>query len=315
MAVANHEGSKIQFTGVNENGTPHAPEIGRDIHEIAYQSANVTVRTNNEPISAIGFRGVAAVSDLIGTVELALDGILTVDPSDFSPYLNRGPLGLLNTNLNSIVSKFGDIIVDTLGEDIDDVGLKCSMSGMFATGISFSFQQNASVTTTWNFVGYNCEWEDSDFDFGIDLVVGTGVNFIPISSKDVQLSVIAPEGDAAGVQSVTFNATINRTEVFELGTLEPVDRPVTFPFEVTATIEALADTASLVRGITPNYKWNNPATPSSPNVYQINVDYITSGPQRLVGAPYMRPTDSTMAVSVGNNSTVTMTFTGWDLEF
>lgn len=314
MAVANHEGSKIEFTGTNLNGTPHAPEIGRDIHEIAYQSANITVRTNNEPISSIGCRGVAAISDLIGTVELALDGIITVDPADFSPYLNRGALGLLNTTLNSIVSQFGDIVIDTLGEDVTDVGQKCTMRGMFVTGIAFSFQQNATVTTTWNFIGYDCEWGDSDFDFATDLCIGDGVVFTPISSKDVSLTVVAPQGDAAGVQSVTFNATINRTEVFELGTLEPIDRPVTFPFEVTATIEALADTASLVRGITPNYKWNNPTTPSSPNVYQINVDYITSGPQRIVGAPYMRPTDATMAVSVGNNSTVTMTFSGWDLE-
>lgn len=315
MAVANHEGSRIQFTGSNLNGTSHTPEIGKDIHEVAYQSANITVRTNNQPVAAIGYRGVAAISDLIGTVECSLEGILTVNPSDFSPYLNRGEKGLLNTDLNSIVSQFGDIVIDTLGEDVGDVGQKCTMTGMFMTGISFSFQQNSSVTATYNFVGYDCTWGDSDFDFNNDLIIGTGCEFIPITSKDVELVVEAPEGDATGIQSVNFNASINRTEIYELGSLAPVDRPVTFPFEVTASIEALADTASLIRGVTPNYKWNNSDTSQcDPNVYRIYVNYI-AGNQRIVGAPYMRPTDGSMAISVGNNSTVNMSFTGWSLEF
>jgi len=312
MAVANHEGSKIEFA---QGDADIAPVVGQHIHDFAFQSATITARTNTETVPAIGFRGVAAITDLIGTVELALDGILTYEGAGAN-YPNKGAAGLLDTDLYSLVSLFGNIVIDTRGEDTLDVGQKCTMSGMYVTGVSFTFNQNASATSTWNFVGYDCEWEDSDFDFTADMTVGTGINFTPLASKDVELSITAPTGDASGVQSVNFNATINRTEVYQLGTLAPIDRPVTFPFEVTASIEMLADTASLVRNVTPNYTWNNSATPAIPNSFLIAVDHKDNpAGQRIVGAPLMRPVDGTLTVSVGNNSTVTISFTGWNLEF
>ena len=313
MSVANHEGSKITFSGQNLNGTSHSPTIGVDIHDIAFQTASVSSKTNNEPITAIGYRGVAAISDLIGSVECSLDGILTMNP-DFTPYLNRGTKGLLNKDLNDLVSQWGDIVIETRGEDDEDNGQKCTMSEMYVTGTTFNFSQNASVTTTWNFVGYNCTWEDSLFDYDTDLVIADGTQFTPLASKDVTLTVTAPTGTAAGIQSVSFSATLNRTEVYEIGTLAPIDRPVTYPFEVTMNIEALADESTLLRNITPTYKWNNPSNPSTPNSFGVFVDHKESG-QRICGSPYARPVDGSLNVSVGNNSSVTMSFSGWSFEF
>lgn len=313
MSVANHEGGKIAFAGSNLNGGAHAPTIGRDIHDLAYQTASVTSRTNNETITAIGYRGVAAISDLIGSVECSLEGILCMN-ADFTPYLNRGAKGLLNMDLNDVVSQWGDIIVETRGEDLADTGQKATMSEMYVTGISFTFNQNASVTSTWNFVGYSCTWADSLFDYTNDLIIGTGTQFKPLTAKDVELAVVAPNAaTAAGIQSVSFNATLNRTEVYQLGTLAPIDRPVTYPFEVTMNVEALADESTLVRNVTPTYEWNT-ADPASPNKFEVYVNHKSSG-QRICGCPYARPVDGSLNVSVGNNSTITMSFSGWSLEF
>lgn len=331
MSVANHEGSRILFPSTfqtlddemkNENGGTHSNVVGEDIPDIAYQSVTVTSRTNTQPISAIGYRGVAAISDLIGTVEVALEGILCYTSS---VYTNASPSGkgLLDKSLYDFVSQWGGIVVQTKGQDNDgtnqtDDGRFCATYGMFLTSVSYTFAQNTNVTTTWNFVGYNCIWGDlSSTD--VTPTLGTGTNLVPLTSQniDVEMRYAGVVIPMEGVQSVTFNATLNRDEVYQLGTKGPFDRPVRFPFDVTATIEVLADYAEMLNNITPTYTWNNEANPNSPNKIEIYVyrkDGAGNRTAKICGAPYQRPSEGSLRVSVGANSTCTINTTGWEFE-
>ncbi len=331
MSVANHEGSKILFPSSfltfademkNENGGSHSNVVGEDIPDIAYQSVTVTSRTNTQPISAIGYRGVPAISDLIGTVEVALEGILCYSPGIYTNATPSGK-GLLNKSLYDFVSQWGGIVVQTKGQDNDgsnqtDDGRYCCSYGMFLTSVSYTFQQNTNVTTTWNFVGYNCVWGDMSSET-LEPIIGNGVNLIPLTSQhlDVEMkykNVVVPMD---GVQSVTFNATLNRDEVYQIGTKGPFDRPVRFPFEVTATIEVLADYAEMLNNVTPTYTWNDEANPTSPNKIEIYVyrkDSSNARTAKICGAPYQRPSEGSLRVSVGANSTCTINTTGWEFE-
>lgn len=335
MSVANHEGSKIIFPSSfatlsasdlkNENGTPHNNVLGEDIPHIAYQSVTVTSRTNTQPISAIGYRGVAGISDMIGTVEVALEGILcfSASGSGVYPLATASGNGLLDKSLYDFVSQWGGIVVQTKGQDSNagsqsDDGRFCVSYGMFLTSLSYTFAQNTNVTTSWNFVGYNCIWGDMG---ATDLypTMGNGVNLIPLTSQylDVEMKYAGTTVPVDGVQSVTFNATLNRDEVYQLGTKGPFDRPVRFPFEVTATIEVLADYASMLNNITPTYTWNNEGDQNNPNKIEIYVyrkDSSNNRTHKVCGAPYQRPSEGSLRVSVGANSTCTINTTGWEFQ-
>lgn len=319
MAVANHEGGKIEFTGTNENGTPHPPVVGEDIHDIAWQSATITARTNTDPIQAIGVRGIAAITDLIGTVEASLSGIVTYEPNHAN-YPLAGADGLLDKTLGDFVSQFGNIVCETRGEDVTDTGQKVTCLNMFLTGVSVSVEQNSSVTADWSFVGYDNTWEDSDFDFGDpnDLEIGTGCNFVPLSSKDIEMIVTANHADgfaSAGfeLQSISIQATINRTEIYVIGEQAPIDRPVTLPFDVTVNAESLADGGQLIRNFKPTYVWNAGPGKCDNNSFDVVVRHKTDL-QNICGAKNLRPVDGSLSVSVGNNSTTSMSFSGWDMD-
>lgn len=345
MGVANHEGSRLRFpaTGFvfdnityttdmqNKNGTIHNNVIGQDIPDIAYQSATISSRTNNRAISAIGYRGVAGIVDLIGTVEASLEGILSYGSGVYTHQATpTAASGLLQKTLYDFISQWGGIVIDTKGEDTGDLGKAVCAYGLFLTSITYNFQQNTEVTTTWNFVGYNCKWASSDFSYATDLIIGTGTELNPLSSKDCAIEVIFPGINTAttsiGVQSVSITANLNREEIYALGSLAPIDRPVTYPFEVTANLEVLADTSPLINKYTPDYKWNNAADRTSPNKIQVYV-YKKSNPDqvsafvpandaeaKICGCPYQRPVDGSMRIGVGANSTTTLNTTGWHFE-
>jgi len=364
MSVANHEGANIRFpatftpansaiiSGMNMNYPDDYPNgkinvIGVDIPVIAYQSATVTTRPNTQPVSAIGYRGVAAISDLQGSVEVGLEGILvwatpsgaggledSSDPGYRTANLGLTKKGLLDHDLYDYVSEWGMIVVETRGADSNDNGKRVCNYGMFLTSVSYTFAQNTSVTTSWNFVGYNAVWEDSDFSYDPDavqsnkLILGQGNNFVPLTSKDIDLVALYPTisgTDTLGdVQSVTFNATINRDEVYRLGDVAPFDRPVRFPFEVSANVEVLADSSEFLEKVTPSYKWNRTAAEqldgngdvNKMEIYVYRNDYPSAGQKvKICGAPYQRPVDGSMRISVGANSTCSISTTGWEFQF
>lgn len=351
MSVANHEASRIEFPGgatYNFNGTtydmrnyndmsdgrgaPHDNIVGKDIVDIAYQSATITTRTNNPTVAAIGYRGVAAISDLIGSVDVSLEGILLYTPSAApgnSPTASgyywqadaSASKGLLNATLYDYVSVWGGCKIQTKGADNDDTGKAVCVQGMYLSSIAYNFNQNDNVTTTWNFTAYDCVWDDADPV--LTPTTGTGVNFVPLTSKDIDIDVIFPGGTSIdNVQSVQFSAQINREEVFRIGQKTPFDRPVRFPFEVTANLEVLADTAEMLNMYKPDYEWNNASNPSSPNKIEVYVYKKATGlgtganaKHKICGAPYQRPVDGSLRISVGANSTVTLNTTGWEFEF
>jgi len=324
MAVANHEGAKIQFL---KTLTSNPLLIGQDVHDVAWQSATVTTRTNQEDILAIGVRGVAAITDNIGSVEATLSGIISYEPGGAN-YPNKvtgpGGFGLLNKTLNDFVSVHCDIILETRGADALDTGQFVEMLQMFVTGITINIEQNASVTTDWSWIGYSATWADSFFSYNEapsgDLEIGEGCNFVPLSSKDIRLLAVAnhPANTTTGagfqLQTITFSATINRTEIYVIGQRAPIDRPVQLPFDVTASAESLADGGDLIRNFYPEYVWNRGPGPCDNDSFNLFVEH-TSDPdgQRICSALNMRPVDGSLSVSVGNNSTTSMTFTGWDL--
>ena len=351
MPVANHEGARIRFassftpqgggdviSGLNYNqnplwtNTPHDNVVGVDIPDIAYQSASVTSRTNNQPVAAIGYRGIAAITDLIGSVDLTLEGILCWNvaasglgadnstPGYRPENLGINKKGLLDTDLDGFSAEWGMVLLETKGEDLTDEGKLACLYGLFLTSITYTFTANQSVTTNWNYVGYNCIWERASADLEDHVIDGTGTNFVPVSSKDVDIEVVFPTDlglTISNIQNATFTGTLNRDEVYAVGSLAPIDRPLRRPFEVAVNFEVLADTAKLLNTFTPIYKWNNEADASNPNkiqVYAYRKNNAGVRTAKICGAPYQRPVDGSLRVSVGANSNAQMNTTGWILE-
>lgn len=351
MSVANHEGARIQFptsfspqsggviSGLNYNQdtdwfstTPHANVVGVTIPDIAYQSASISSKTNNQAVAAIGYRGIAAITDLIGSVDLSLEGILCWNvaasglgqdstTAGYRPEnLGLDKKGLLNKDLEDFASEWGMIQIETKGGDPDDDGKLCCLYGMFLTSVSYTFAANQAVSTSWNYVGYNCIWEDAAADLEDHVIEGTGVNFVPLNCQNVDIEVVFPTDLTmviGNVQNASFNGTMNRDEIYAVGSFAPIDRPLRHPFEISVNFEVLADTAKLLNQFTPIYKWNNASDPSSPHkiqVYAYRKDENGTRTAKICGAPYQRPVDGSLRITVGANSNATMNTTGWMME-
>jgi len=293
MSQANHEGSSI--TG----GTLFTEVFGETGIAGLVQSCSITARTNSENILAINYKGVAAVSKRAGSVDLTVDAILT-SPSgvgrDMYAYENTlDPITIITSDGTQARAK------------------QAILSGVYVTGINYSFAVQDNSTTSWTYICDRVDWAvDQDAVTPID---GTGQNFSP-----VQFDQIVAQYDgttASGIQTATYAGTIDRDEVYQLGQTTPIDRPITFPFDVTVTIETLAEDSQRISDFVTDFDWRTYEGGNGIIVQVIGgtCEGGTTATTNACIASGLKPVDGTLNVAVGDNSTTSATFNSWNFYF
>lgn len=273
------------------------------------QNANITARTNSENIPGIGYRGAPAVTDGAGTFELTIDGILTHSSG-------------VRRNLYDYQTPMNTIQIDTTDAD-EAKGLRCLFTNPYVTSINFNFNVNENGTSSWTFAGDDTIW--SRGNAAIDPVLGTGTQFNPTYFDEIVVSYNeggnVAQNDAgvviSGLQSASFAATLGRTDVMHLGQKTALDRSPTFPFDVAVTLTALAEDADRIVDFTNSFRW---ADFSNGNGITIGVysGTIVSGinlPQATVIASGLRPTEGSVSIGTGANSTTSTAYNGDNLSF
>jgi hypothetical protein len=316
MAVSNAEGSQLDFPGlpgVFDVKYPLAPVAQNGIVPFsgviaeAIQSVAITSRVNSDPLLAIGYTGHAGYARKFGGVDITVDAVLTD---------NVNTSGAYGFNLDS----FKNILPSglTLYTTNGVIGKKVLVSGIYVNQISWNFNQNAEATTSWSFLGNGVSYEN------YNVAVSGTVGFkdfhcvSPLMWDEIHITDQVNSVVMTGVQSATFTASYNRQDIFQIGQFEPYDRVVIPPYNVTVTLNTLANDVRLTNWwdkFVPSY---DPMSDCGNNIV-IKVrtrSIVNDGIARdFIVASGLRPTNSTLNAAVGSNSTVALTFEGTALSF
>lgn len=294
MTVANHE-----YSYINTGSGNHIPDC-------LWQSASVTARVNTEQVPAIGYKGIAAISSLVGSVDLSLNGYVT----------SAAGQGYNLETFEAVLAS--PIIIETFDPDATEdrvVGVdifasggpRATVSGCYISSINYNFRAQQAIETTWNFVCDDVTWETI-----------TGLTSGPIDGDGtVDLPTfyqIVVSGTGLGLQNVTactFDGTINREDVYIIGRKTPIDRPVQHPYDVRVTIETLAATVgqdnNFQTKFVEDYDWDGGS-----GSITVRVD-PTGGGNPYCLASGLRPVDGGFSVNVGQNSVSTLTLAGFNM--
>ncbi len=317
MAVGNHEASQLLFPGlpgVFDPGSvktsqgwiaPAMPYSG--VMAEAVQSVAITSRNAAENLLAVSFRGHAGYSKRFGGVDVNIDAVLTDNVlvsgaygyrlSDFDSKL-QGNLELITTNSNN--------------------GKKVTVSGLYVTSISMSFNQNDNSTTAWSFVGDGITYENYSVSTSGSVGNRDAHCVNPLTWDEIHIYDAKNSVVLTGVQTATFTANINRSEIFQIGQFEPFDRTVQYPYNVTVALNTLSNEVNLTnwwQKFVPTY---DPSTDCNGGlVIKVRTSSIAGagGAVDFLIASGLRPTTSTLNNGVGANATVALNFEGTDLWF
>lgn len=322
MAVANHEGSQLDFPGLDGIFDPNhvkvtAGWLGSElpysgVMAEAVQSVAITSRVAAENLLAIAHKGHAGYSKRYGGVDVTIDAVLTD---------NAGTSGAYGYQLSDFDNKLpsGLVLYTTNGV----IGKGITVTGLYVNSISFNFNANDNSTTSWGFVGDGIIY--SGFRPAVDGSKGYQDYHCvkPLTWDEVHILDSCNNVLLTGVQSATFAATINRNDIFQIGQFEPYDRSVVYPYNVSVTLNTLANDVSLVNWwdkFVPTYDPSTECdTACGGLIIKImtnnNASHGSSLPRELVVASGLRPTTSTLNAAVGSNTTVALTFEGTSLKF
>lgn len=318
MSVANHEASSIDFPGLQGVFDPKYRKVTQGwlawmpysgVMAEAVQSVAITSRVAAENLLAIGTRGHAGFSKRFGGVDLTIDAVLTNNAQVSGAY----GYDLANFD-NKLLSGF------TLYTTNGLLGQVATVTGLYVTSISFTFNQNDNSTTSWSFVGDGVAY--SGYTLAANGVKGNSDFHCidPLTWDEVHIVDSKNNVVLTGVQNATFTANFNRSDIFQIGQFTPYDRTVQYPHNVTVSLNTLANEVPLVgwwEKFVPSY---DPMTDCG-NGFVIKVrTYSLAGSagalvRDFVIASGLRPTTSTLNAAVGSNSTVTLAFEGTSLRF
>ncbi len=320
MAVAQHEASSLSLTGLPGIFDPAAPKTSSGwltgwapytgVMAEVVQTVSVTSRVAAENLLAIGTRGHAGYSKRFGGVDVNIDAVLTN---------NVNVSGAYGYQLSDFESKLnGNMVLITTNST---VGKKITVSGLYVNSINFNFNANDNVTTSWTFVGDDVLYEA--YDVAASGVVGNSENHCkdPLTWDEIHLVNACSGVSLTGVQSATFSASLSRTDIFQIGQFTPYDRSVTHPYNVSVSLNTLANDVALVGWWEKFVASYDPMTGCSGGcggfLIKVYTQPLSSGAitREFIVASGLRPTTSTLNTAVGSNSTVTLNFEGTALNF
>jgi hypothetical protein len=224
------------------------------------QSVGVTTNYGLEQVFEWGqleiYENIENIPDVEVTVERVLDG---TKPMWFM--VTDETQDELNASISAYQSDVGiTIYPDSQSRASGTAQQFMMMSGMFISNATYTFPVDGNFTESITLVGNDKTWLQSDaepegFFIGAGAedatVIGSGVqrreNF-NLTSSELPTDIPGVPGAGVGnagsgvdehLQTVTLSVDIGREEVFELGRKKPFLRTVTFPIEVSATIEVV----------------------------------------------------------------------------
>lgn len=196
------------------------------------QSVSVTTNSPRNPLSALGYKGNVGFIDQPDTSDVTVEEFL---PSDVTLFTDGG----IDTLPSGAVS-LADVAVY---DDANPSGVTIAgADGCVLTGVTFNYTAGQPGRVTWNFLG---KGGVAAIDTpGGGPTAGTGDNFQVLLWEDVNIVSGSMTGElnaVEGVQSVTFNGTINKDSLFALGTSGVYQYVTTFPTNVTVSVESYDD--------------------------------------------------------------------------
>lgn len=256
---------------------------GVGLSDAPVQSISVTSNSPRNPLAALGYQGNVGFIDQPDTSDVTIEEIL---PADIDQFTNAAI-----STLPSGATALADIATydDANPSGVDIAGAE----GCVLTGVAFNFTAGQPARVTWSFLGKGgvaAITEDTP-------ISGTGDNFTVLLWEDVNIVSGSMNGELnavvvdKGVQSATFNGTINKDSLYSLGHSGVFQYVTTFPTNVSVTLESFDD---LITGV-------NPAEASG---------NIAVGP---VLAKECRLVSKGESVSVGGFRSITESYTAADL--
>lgn len=239
--------------------------LGTGVPVHGLQSVGLTTNFNLEQVFELGqlsiYQNVENIPEIEVTLNKVLDGypLAYVLATEVGSPVATGPdlTGRQNARANMSLAIFNDT-VSSVGGATSLSKVVCS--GMYVSSVSYTFPVDGNFTEDVTLVGNDKIWGgvttgDSSFDNDDEPVANEGVNRrqhlqmpscrfptqIPgITAGGINQQIGGGSGHGAHFQNVTVSTDLGRESIFELGTMVPYHRYVTFPVEVTSEFEVIA---------------------------------------------------------------------------
>lgn len=267
MAVYPHH--RIDITsGILTGGTYVNDGSDVDWGGNALQTVTVAIHTPRDPQQAVGYRGVVDYTDGIKTSDITLDCILVESCTEATT--GGAP--------DSSVYQYAEC-----------------QEGYVLTSCNVGFTAGAPATVSY---GYQASGAAESISTKVSGAVQTGDTFAVIlgdttGNEGVVLAPVHP----SGVQSLTFAATINRDNVLDVRSAQPIVFITTYPIDITVDIESY-------ESVTQN------------TTFSVSTGSLQGGANAdklLVQADGLVRVDRTQSVNVGGYLTYTQSFTATNM--
>lgn len=262
----------------------------------ALQTINITRNTPRNPHQAVGYRGVVDFSSGQITTELSLDCILTEQA--------------VEATVDSGIYKHAE-------QDMV-VGLESYVLNSFSVG----FQAGNPATLKF---GYLTSGLGSALIAAAQapavLVDGEEAVFAVVMGSDGSgVSIVDATGAAilpSGVQSINFSANINKNNIMDIRSSNPIQFVTTYPIDITVNLEVFDKSASVVSAgslSSIGVKLAGLANHASRTGYATNPGVAFANEDKLlVLASGLSKTQETESINVGGYLTYTFNYTASDL--
>jgi len=249
------------------------------------QSVGLNTTFNLEQVFELGqlelYENIEGIPDIELTCQKVLDGYPLLYHLATPGATSATLVGRSNERCFAALNIYSDTFDNASGVPLQSVG----MSGMFVSALTYTMNVEGSSTEDMTLVGNNKEWiasglthfapsvfDGSDAPLSItasggvaqreNILMGSGVSMdnagvitgvsgslwpIEIAGIDANGHNLESEGSfLARLQTVTVTSDLGREELFELGRRGPYHRFVSFPTEVTCSIDTTSPEGDLI---------------------------------------------------------------------
>lgn len=283
----------------------------------ALQTVTITRRTPFNPQQAIGYKGIVDYTSSPITSDVTLDCIL----------------------VEGCISAFGNSVYNFAENEV-----VVGEESYVLTSCALNFQAGNPATVNY---GYITAGNASELDSSLNpkvLTAGEEARFAVVMGEDGSGIYIAATDASdsgfvipAGVQTIGFNATLNRNQILDVRSSEPVQFITTYPLDLSMNLEMLqkiatgnlkerivkldalriyAGASTEAQGlatVAKGHKSSNTGDyPEAPSTSRTGV--IAPDDKLYVAATGLMKTEDSESVNVGGNLTYTYQFTAADIE-
>ena len=263
------------------------------------QSVGLTTNFNLEQVFELGqlsiYQNVENIPEIEVTLNKVLDGypLLYVLATEAGTGINTGLVatspdlaGRQNARADMSLSIYNDTVTK-VGGNSSFANVRCS--GMYVSSVSYTFPVDGNFTEDVTLVGNDKIWStvavtgDASFDNDDEPLSNEGINRrqhlqmtqcrfptqIPgVNASGLNTQLGSGSGHNVHFQSITVSTDLGRESIFELGTMVPYHRYVTFPVEVTSEFEVIATSGDGISATESGYYYGD---------YSYNGTYAVAG--------------------------------------